>query len=91
MITNIGIRETVVFMIKNAIKCLKCGDELESKTRHDFRGCSCDNGAFVDGGKDYQRVGAKDLSKIAVWNNEQQKFIPAFSSLKEQIMESNDE
>lgn len=41
---------------RNAIKCLKCGDVLESKYRHDFQMCSC-HSVFVDGGKDYCRVG----------------------------------
>lgn len=47
--------------IKNKIKCKKCGDILESKTRHDFRYCSCGSVA-VDGGQDYmRRVGQLDL------------------------------
>lgn len=41
-------------IIKNAIKCLKCGDEIESKHRHDFRRCSC-GACGVDGGYDYLR------------------------------------
>ena len=40
----------------NAIKCLKCGDIIYSRTRHDCRGCSCGS-AFVDGGFDYLKVG----------------------------------
>lgn len=43
-------------MIKhNRIKCLKCGDTIESKHRHDFVWCSCKSCA-TDGGHDYQRV-----------------------------------
>ena len=40
-------------MIKrNAIKCLRCGDIIESKHVHDFVTCSC--GAIsVDGGHEY--------------------------------------
>ena len=41
---------------RNAIKCLKCGDIIESKYRHDFKMCSCES-CFVDGGHDYVRVG----------------------------------
>ena len=41
-------------IIKNAIKCKKCGDEIESKTVHDFRFCKCGSVA-VDGGHDYLR------------------------------------
>jgi len=47
-------------MIKqNRIKCLECGDVIESKHRHDFQTCSCWNnngkGCAVDGGHDYFR------------------------------------
>ena len=48
------------------IKCLECGQELESKYRHDFQQCGCPNESFVDGGDDYVRVGGKDLDKIWV-------------------------
>ena len=41
-------------IIKNQVKCLKCGDIVESKNRHDFVTCSCGN-VSVDGGKDYLR------------------------------------
>lgn len=36
----------------NRAKCLKCGDIIESKTRHDFQTCSCGN-LSVDGGHFY--------------------------------------
>jgi len=39
-------------IIRNSAKCLKCGDEIESKHRHDFVWCSCKSVA-VDGGKAY--------------------------------------
>lgn len=41
-------------IVRNSAKCLACGDEIESKTRHDFVTCSC--GAIsVDGGTSYLR------------------------------------
>lgn len=41
-------------IIKNKIRCNKCGDEIESTHRHDFKYCKC--GAIsVDGGLDYLR------------------------------------
>ena len=43
-------------IVRNAVKCLKCGDIIESKHRHDFVFCSCER-IFVDGGKDYFRRG----------------------------------
>ena len=39
-------------IIRNRIKCLKCGDIIESKHRHDFVWCSCGSCA-VDGGTLY--------------------------------------
>lgn len=49
-------------IICNKVKCLKCGDIIESTHRHDFVGCKC--GAIcVDGGHSYlRRVG--DLENI---------------------------
>lgn len=48
------------------VKCLECGRIIESKYRHDFVVCGCDNHTFVDGGNSYMRVGGKDMSKIEV-------------------------
>jgi hypothetical protein len=44
---------------------MSCFDVLVSWDRHDFRQCSCENEAFVDGGFDYMRSGAADMSKIS--------------------------
>lgn len=41
-------------IIRNAIRCKKCGDIIESKTVHDFKVCSC-GACAVDGGHDYLR------------------------------------
>jgi hypothetical protein len=41
---------------KIKIKCLKCGDVIQSMFRNDFRWCSCRN-IFIDGGNDYLRYG----------------------------------
>ena len=41
-------------IIRNAIRCKKCGDIIESETVHDFKFCSCGSCA-VDGGHDYLR------------------------------------
>ena len=41
-------------IIKNAIRCNLCGDEIESKHCHDFVTCSC-GACSVDGGHDYLR------------------------------------
>jgi hypothetical protein len=39
-------------IVRNAARCLKCDDVIESKHRHDYVTCSC--GALsVDGGHEY--------------------------------------
>jgi len=50
-------------IIRNSAICKLCGDEIESKYRHDYVSCKC-GGISVDGGKDYLRRGAKDLDNI---------------------------
>lgn len=55
-------------IIRNMIKCLRCGDIIESFYRHDFKECSC-GACAVDGGHDYlRRVGNRedweDLSEV---------------------------
>ena len=54
----------ITVLTKNSIKCLGCNTVLESKYRHDFSSCYCDNEAHVDGGLVYQKLGARDLSKV---------------------------
>ena len=49
-------------LIKNAIKCLKCNDVVESKHKHGFKWCGCGT-VFVDGGLTYRRIGG-DLDMI---------------------------
>lgn len=41
-------------IIKNAIRCKICGDEIESTFRHEYVSCSC-GACAVDGGHDYLR------------------------------------
>lgn len=50
----------------NAIKCLKCGDVVESVARHDFRWCKCRSVA-VDGGKDYLKRAGVDWEDRTEW------------------------
>ena len=54
---------------KNKIKCLRCGDIIESTSVHDFKFCSC-RACAVDGGLEYlRRVGEhedwEELSEFA--------------------------
>ncbi len=48
-------------IIRNAARCNICGDEIESKTVHDYVECSC-GACAVDGGHEYLRRLAKDRS-----------------------------
>ncbi len=50
----------------NKVKCLACGEVLESKSRHDFVMCDCENETFVDGSSYYARCGGKKLELVAV-------------------------
>lgn len=43
-------------LTRNAIRCKKCNEVIESKSVHDFKHCSCGS-VFVDGGLDYCRFG----------------------------------
>ena len=47
-------------IIENSAKCLKCGDKIVSKHKHDYITCSCGN-VSVDGGLDYCRRVFKDI------------------------------
>ena len=46
-------------ILKNAIRCNVCGDEVESTYRHDYVRCSC-GACAVDGGHDYLRRSCTD-------------------------------
>lgn len=57
-------KDTIDLLTRNAVKCLVCGEVLESKHRHHYTQCKCPNQAACDGGLDYQRVLAVDLDKV---------------------------
>ena len=50
-------------IIRNAAKCLKCKDVIESKHVHDFKSCTC-GAIFVDGGLDYIKRGGNPADMI---------------------------
>lgn len=56
------------------IKCLECNMILESVNRYDFIRCHCENNTFLDGGNTYMRLGGKDLTRVAYWNEKENKF-----------------
>lgn len=43
---------------RNAIRCMHCGDVIESMSHHHFVVCTC-GCCSVDGGRDYLRRGFK--------------------------------
>ena len=45
---------TTVKIVKNKVRCKKCGDVIESKHTHDFVKCSCGE-VSIDGGHEYLR------------------------------------
>lgn len=55
----VNTQEPNAVIIKNAIRCNICGDEIESKFRHHYVECKC-GACFVDGGHDYLRHGYKE-------------------------------
>ena len=59
---------------KNAIKCNKCGDIIESTHVHDFKWCKCKSVA-VDGGLQYlRRLGYReDWTELSEESNEKHK------------------
>ena len=52
-------------IIINVIRCNICGDEIESKHRHDFVECSC-GACAVDGGHDYLRKCFKEEDSVFI-------------------------
>ena len=47
------------------IKCLICGDIIESKSAHDLVSCKCES-CYIDGGQYYLHFGGKDFDKILI-------------------------
>jgi len=53
--------------VATGIQCPDCKEIVISLHRHDFRSCGCKNkstGVFIDGGRDYTRVGGHKLEQI---------------------------
>lgn len=51
-------------IVYNSITCDECSETIVSYHRHDYKTCGCPNEATVDGGTEYLRYGAKNMSKI---------------------------
>lgn len=57
------VTKTREVVLINKCQCKLCGDIIESKHGHDFVWCRCGE-IFTDGGTNYLRRGANDLSNI---------------------------
>lgn len=68
-------------IIRNAAKCNKCGDVIQSVSRHDFVECKC-KAIYVDGGNEYLRSGGdrKDFASLYVGTNK--PFVPESAHLE---------
>lgn len=55
-------------LLRNRVRCKKCGDTIESKTTHDHQACKC-GAVSVDGGLSYTRVlgEPKDYETLYHW------------------------
>lgn len=62
-------------ILKNAIRCKKCGDEIESRTVHEFRTCKC-GAVSVDGGLYYlKRCGElEDIEELSIFEHDKQEY-----------------
>lgn len=59
-------------ILRNAIRCNICGDEIESRSQHNYVMCSC-GACAVDGGHDYLRRTFKNkncYTEISEWVQE---------------------
>lgn len=55
-------------LLRNRVKCKKCGTVIESRWTHDFVSCECGS-IFVDGGLDYMRMGGNldNIEDLSEW------------------------
>ena len=55
-------------LLRNRVKCKKCGATIESRYTHDFVECEC-RSVFVDGGLDYMRIGGEpdEIEDLSEW------------------------
>lgn len=58
-------------LTRNAARCRKCGDVIESTHRHDYVVCGC-GAIFTDGGLDYVRRGGtiSAIEDLSEWEDE---------------------
>lgn len=69
-------------IIRNAAKCNRCGDVIQSTHRHDFVECECGS-IFVDGGHEYMRAGGarEDFTPLYVSTDPETDDLCPYSGL----------
>jgi hypothetical protein len=66
-------------IIRNALKCNKCGDVIQSTYTHDYVECSCGS-TIVDGGNSYLRWGGNDFTDLSISTDKQ--YVPHSAQLE---------
>lgn len=62
-------------IIRNAAKCNKCGDVIQSVHRNDFVECECGS-IFVDGGNEYMRAGGAMEDFTPLYVSTDKPYVP---------------
>lgn len=68
-------------IIRNAARCNKCGDIIQSTHRHDFVECKCGS-IFVDGGNEYLRAGGAEEDIEFLYVSTDRPYIPKSTQLE---------
>lgn len=68
-------------IIRNAAKCAKCHDVIQSVHRNDFVECECGS-IFVDGGNEYMRSGGAMENFIALYVSTDKPYVPESAHLE---------
>ena len=68
-------------IIRNAAKCNKCKDVIQSTSRHDFVECGC-GAIFVDGGNEYMRAGGAKEDFIPLYVSADKPYVPESTQLE---------
>jgi len=70
-------------VVVSTVKCKKCGDQIYSRARHDFRWCACKSVA-VDGGRDYLKISGEsgdfEVSEVTIAGADQRDLFEDWNS-----------
>lgn len=65
-------------LVRNAVKCLKCQETIESTSNYHFVSCMCKS-VSIDGGLNYSRIigNREDFEDLRKWiNTNDKKILP---------------